>query len=105
RRLARAGGADEGRELPLLDRQVDAAQRVHGGAVAAEDLGELAGLDDPGHGGSSRNDPCDQLFSSSFSTFLRDGSSRQTCWPGRSPERTSTRSKVAMPALTGTTSK
>ena len=50
RRLARAGGADQGHELARLDAEVHAAQCVDGRAVGAIDLGQAQGLDDGGPG-------------------------------------------------------
>ena len=79
-------------ELSPGDLEVDPAEGVDGVSVHPEDLREVAGLDDGAHA----------QLSSSFSTFLRVGSSRQTLSPATSPARTSTRSSVAIPAFTGT---
>ena len=74
---------------PRRDRQVDAAERVDGHAVRPEDLRQAARLDDRAHA----------QLSSSFSTFFFVGSSSATCSPPLRPDRISTRSSVAMPAV------
>ena len=91
--LPEPDGPTRATNSPRVDREVDAAQRVHGHAVRAEDLREAARLDDRA-----------RQLSSSFSTFFFVGSSSATCSVPLRPERISTRSSVAMPAATGTTS-